>query len=155
MRIHFKPAALARAAALAGLTAMAPFAVAAESATTQAEPLSGMAPIPEVQKKDNVEYLIGGVGVDERQQIKPLVKDMNLQMVFAEKQTGGYLADVEVVIADSKGEQVLKVSQSDPMVFAALEPGTYSVTAKSAKGTMEREIKVPASGRRTELFLWG
>ena len=154
MRMHFKPATLVRAALLASATAASPFALAAEPAMVKDSPLSGMAPAPEVKQENGIEYLTGGVGIDGRQQLKPLVKDMNLQLVFAEKQTGGYLADIEVVIADSKGAPVLKVSDSDPMVFAVLEPGTYSVTAKSAKGTMEREITVPAAGRRTELFLW-
>ncbi len=155
MYVHFHPTRLVRIAALACATVMTPFAIAAESTPSQQQMLSGMAPAPEVQKENGIDYLTGGVGIDGRAQLKPLVKDMNLQLVFAEKQTGAYLADIEVVIADSKGDELLKVSGSDPMVFAELEPGTYSVKAKSAKGTLEREVMVPSSGRRTELFLWG
>lgn len=150
----FHPRTIARSAALACAAVLTPFAMAAES-PIPSKMLSGMPPAPEVQQENGIDYLTGGVGIDGRAQLKPLVKDMNLQLVFAEKQTGGYLADVEVVIANSEGDEVLKVSDSDPMVFAALEPGTYSIKAKTAQGTLEREVKVPASGRRTELFLWG
>lgn len=151
-RLH--PTTLARAAALACVTVLTPVAIAAEPPDSS-KMLSGMPPAPEVRRENGIDFLTGGVGVDGRAQLKPLVRDMNLQLVFAEKKTGGYLADVEVVIADRKGGEILKVSNSDPMVFAALEPGTYSIKAKTAHGTLEREVKVPASGRRTELFLWG
>ncbi len=157
MSCHVHPKTFARMAALACATALTPFAIAAEStsAGSPAQMLSGMPPAPEVQQENGIDFLTGGVGIDGRAQLKPLVKGMNLQLVFAEKQTGGYLAEVEVVIADSKGEEVLKLSDADPMLFATLEPGTYSVRAKTSKGTLEREVRIPASGRRTELFLWG
>ncbi len=155
MRIYFRPIASFRFAALACATALTPYALAAGAAPSSAPMLSGEAPAPEVMNENGVEYLTGGVGIDGRAQLKPLVKDMNLQLVFAEKQTGVYLAQVEVVIADSKGTEVVKIADSDPMVFADLEPGKYSVKAKTAKGTIEREVTVPSSGRRTELFLWG
>jgi hypothetical protein len=155
MRIPFRCIPLGRVAALACTTALAPYAVAAQPAPSGAQMLSGEAPAPEVMKANGVDYLTGGVSIDGRAQLKPLVKDMNLQLVFAEKQTGAYLAQVEVSIADSKGAEVLKVADSEPMVFADLEPGTYSVKAKTAKGTLEREVTVPSRGRRTELFLWG
>jgi len=158
MTRHFHPATIARAAALACATVLTPFAIAAESPASSSDAsrmLSGMPPAPEVRQENGIDYLTGGVGIDGRAQLKPLVKGMNLLLVFAEKQTGGYLADVEVVIANSQGDEVLKVSDSDPMVFATLDPGTYSIKARTAQGTLEREVRVPASGRRTELFLWG
>ena len=155
MNVHFSPATIARAAALACATALTPLALAAGSAPSSDPMLSGMPPAPEVRKENGIDYLTGGVGIDGRAQLRPLVTDMNLQLVFAEKQTGAYLAEVEVLIADSRGEEVLKLSDSDPMVFAELEPGRYSVKARTAQGTLEREVRVPASGRRTELFLCG
>ena len=160
----FQASNLARIAALAAAAALTPLAAAdvttataATAATptlTQAQMLSGQPAVPPVLEDNGIEHLVGGVGSDERARIKPLVRDMNLQLVFAEKSTGAMLADVEVAITDAKGEQVLKVQDSDPWVFAELEPGTYKITAKSDKGTIEREVKVPADGRRTELFLW-
>ncbi|MCC2658067.1 MAG: hypothetical protein K0Q76_3175 [Panacagrimonas sp.] len=159
----FQASNLARIAAFAAAAALTPLAAADATATavtaatptlTQAQMLSGQPAVPPVLEDNGIEHLVGGVGSDERARIKPLVRDMNLQLVFAEKSTGAMLADVEVAIADEKGEQILKVQDSDPWVFAELEPGTYKVTAKSDKGTIEREVKVPASGRRTELFLW-
>lgn len=151
--VHFNPVALIRAASLVCATALATPALAG-NAPAQSRMLQGIAPAPEVRQENGVEFLTGGVGIDGRAQLEPLVKDMNLQLVFAEKQSGAYLAEVEVVIANSQGEEVLNVRDSDPMVFAGLPPGTYSITAKSSRGTLERQVRVPDSGLRTELFLW-
>lgn len=158
MYLHFHPSQLARVAALACATALTPLAAADESAAAPAmskeQMLSGQPAIPPVREDNGIEHLVGGVGSDERARLKPLVHDMNLQLVFAEKKTGALLAEVEVSIADDKGEEVLTVKDSDPWVFAELEPGTYQITAKTDKGTIEREVRVPENGRRTELFLW-
>ncbi len=99
-RLH--PTTLARAAALACVTVLTPVAIAAEPPASS-KMLGGMPPAPEVRREYGIDFLTGGVGIDGRAQLKPLVRDMNLQLVFAEKKTGGYLADVEVVIADRKG----------------------------------------------------
>jgi hypothetical protein len=163
MYLHFHPAQLARVAALACATALTPLAAAATQAAptedgapklTKEQMLSGLPAVPPVRDDQGIEHLVGGVGSDERARLKPLVKDMNLQLVFAEKGTGALLAEVEVKIADAKGEEVLTVKDADPWVFAELEPGTYQITAKTGKGTIEREVTVPENGRRTELFLW-
>ena len=159
MYLHFHPSNLARVAALACAAALTPLAAAdapdaAAPHLTKAQMLSGQPAVPPVLEEHGIEHLVGGVGSDERARLKPLVKDMNLQLVFAEKGTGALLAEVEVAIADAKGEEVLTVKDSDPWVFAELEPGTYKIKAKTDKGTIEREVTVPENGRRTELFLW-
>lgn len=158
MHANFHRSNLIRIAALACATALTPLAIAADDAApalTKAQMLSGQPVPPPVREDNGIEHLVGGVGSDERARIKPLVEDMNLQLVFAEKGTGALLADVEVSIADAKGDEVLKVAKAEPWVFAELEPGTYQVTAKTDAGTIEREVRVPDNGRHTETFLWG
>lgn len=160
MYLHFHPRTLARVATLACATALGPMAVADDGAAAPApgmskeQMLSGQPVMPPVREDNGIEHLIGGVGSDERARLKPLVQDMNLQLVFAEKGTGALLAEVEVSIADDRGEEILTVKDSDPWVFAELEPGTYRIKARSDKGTIERQVRVPENGRRTELFLW-
>ena len=151
MHMHLRPL---RATVLACATAMTPLAL-AESTLSTEQMLSGQPLPPEVRTANGIEYLTGGVGIDGRAQLPPLVEDMSLQLVFAEKQTGAYLAQVEVRITDEQGKEVLAVGDSDPMVFADLEPGTYAITAKTDQGTLERKVRVPEQGRHTELFLWG
>src|SRR5690606_32911990 len=86
MYIHLHPAVVVRAATLACATAIAPLAMAADPAPSTARLLSGVPLPPEVQSENGIEYLTGGVSIDGRAQLPPLVRDMNLQLVFAEKQ---------------------------------------------------------------------
>lgn len=156
MSLRFLPPNLSRVAALACAAALTPLAAAQDTsaAPSKQQMLSGMPAPPPVREDNGIPHLIGGVGSDERARLQPLVDDMNLQLVFAQKGTGALLAEVEVAIADDKGEEVLKVSDADPWVFAQLEPGTYQVSAKTDQGTIERQVRVPENGRRTELFWW-
>lgn len=141
-----------RAVALAAC-AMALPAAAIESAGTPV-PENALSP-PRVQERGNVRYIMGGVGVEGRAQLARRTEGMNLQLVFAQAQTGALYAMVDVRIVDPQGQEVLKLDQADPMVFAQLEPGTYSVKATTREGTVERRFKVPEGGLHREVVLWG
>ena len=110
---------------------------------------------PEVQQENGIDYVNGGVGIDGRAQLAPLGRDMDLQLVFAEKSSGALLADVDVAIADSSGKEVLKLEGADPMLYAQLPPGNYDVKATIDGKTVERKINVSASGQRMEVLQWG
>lgn len=146
--------ALALAAGLASAGAGAEDQLPATSAA-QPSSVSEDSLTPQIRQNNGVNYLTGGIGLDAREQIMPLVRDMNLQLVFAEKQSGAYVADVDVRIADSSGREVLTVEKSDPLVFAQLQPGTYEVSATVNGETIERKVTVSSRGQRTEVFHWG
>ena len=109
---------------------------------------------PVVEQKNGVNYVTGGIGLDGREQLLSIGRDMNLQLVFAEKGSGAYLTDVDVQISDASGNDVLSVEQADPLVFAELQPGTYEVKATIHGETIARQVKVPRNGQRTEIFHW-
>lgn len=83
-------------------------------------------------------YLHGGVGSDEREVLKGLAEDYNLQLTFAEKR-GPYLAGINVSIADAKGGEIVAVTTDGPFFYIQLPPGNYRITA-SFNG-VKREIK--------------
>lgn len=136
-----------------GLAAAPAISFAAALQEESAGALAEQGLLPRVEQENGVSFLSGGVGVDERQQIKPLTRAMNLQLVFAEE-SGALLADVDVRVAESEGREVLNLEASDPLVFARLQPGTYDVAATVDGKTIERQVVVPAQGRRTEVFHW-
>ncbi|MCD6679039.1 MAG: hypothetical protein LT102_00040 [Burkholderiaceae bacterium] len=109
---------------------------------------------PMVRHQGDVAYVSGGIGDDGQARTKALGRDMNLQMVFAQR-NGNYLAQVDVEVADKRGNTVLDVDSSGPLLYAQLPPGRYEVTATLPQGrTIERNVDVPAQGRHTERFLW-
>lgn len=125
-----------------------------DNAATGIPAPASRAETPKVQEENGISYLVGGIGQDGREAIRPLVGDMNLRLVFAEQQSGAYLADIDVKIADASGRELLTLDSSDPLVFAQLEPGTYDIVASSKGRVIERRVTVTAEGVRTETLLW-
>ncbi|MGH6610846.1 MAG: hypothetical protein ACRECQ_11385, partial [Burkholderiaceae bacterium] len=72
---------------------------------------------PMVQHQGDVAYVSGGVGDVGEAKTVALGRDMNLQMVFA-RPNGNYVAQVDVAVSDGRGNTVLDVDSSGPLLFA-------------------------------------
>lgn len=139
------------AAALALLLGAAPLSALAQQSQTAADNVGQ----PQVQTQNGISYVTGGIAESGQQRAKTLGKDMNLQLVFAKATGGNYVADVDVTIAEKGGGKVLSVKGANPLLFAQLKPGTYTVTATPPQGkAIERTVSVPAKGQHTETFSW-
>src|SRR3954468_10771778 len=78
-----------------------------------------------------VPYVTGGVGTDEQERMKTLEQEgYNLNLLFAEKGTGAYLADVHVRVTDSSGRTMLEAMADGPALVAKLPPGRYHIAAE-------------------------
>jgi uncharacterized membrane protein YvbJ len=80
----------------------------------------------------------GGIGVEERNQMRQAAKSYNLGLSFAGK-SRSYLTDVSVVINDDKGQQVLSSANTGPWFYVQLPPGKYTV--KATYNGKVREVK--------------
>lgn len=96
----------------------------------------------------DVTYLCGGVGADEAAYMKSEAKNYDLMLTFAARD-GAYLADVDVDIADTKGNSVLQANCDAPIMLVDLpKSGNYRVRADAAGYTQNRTIKV-AAGKKS------
>lgn len=143
-----------RAALLASACVCAPLGAADYAASAASTTDAALAP-PQVRERGEVRYVTGGVGIEGRRELARRGEGMNLHLVFAEPQTGALHAKFDVSIADRHGRELLKVKDADPMLFADLAPGTYSIKASHADGTVQREVTVPNAGLRREILFWG
>ncbi|MCM2567950.1 carboxypeptidase-like regulatory domain-containing protein [Janthinobacterium kumbetense] len=110
--------------------------------------------LPPVQKSGAVEYLSGGIGLDESTAIKSASRHWPLSLVFSVQAAGKaeFASDVKLQISDAKGMSVLETSASGPFLLAKLPPGNYSLRATLAGKTLERKVQVKAgSSARVEL----
>ena len=73
-----------------------------------------------------VNFITGGIGKAERDEILALKPNYNFEVKVALK-SGHYVGDVRVVITDKAGETVLDELTDGPFFFAKLEPGSYKV----------------------------
>ena len=67
------------------------------------------------QRFENIPYVSGGVGVEERDRLKSMATDDNLALSFA-LENGHYLGGAEVSIKDDKGKELLVANSEGPLV---------------------------------------
>ena len=98
-------------------------------------------------------YVSGGVGEESLDRMKVLVTDFNLKLVLA-LNTGDYLSDVRVAIADSKGKTLVDTSSEGPWFLAKLPPGTYQIVATYAGTEVKRQVTVGPERLNTVHLRW-
>jgi hypothetical protein len=108
---------------------------------------------PQVQTYAGIPYLSGGIGLDEREALRSLANEYNLQLSFALKR-GNYLSDIEVLITDDRGATVLAAVSQGPWFLTRLPVGTYRIRAKTLGESLEQMVHVPQQGQARLSFLW-
>lgn len=112
--------------------------------------------LPAVQKSGAVEYLSGGVGLDESAAIKSASGQWPLSVVFSVQADGRaqFASDVKLQIHDAKGALALDVTASGPYLLARLAPGSYTLRATLEGKTLERKVQVKAGSSAKVELAW-
>lgn len=85
--------------------------------------------------------ITGGVGETNRAVIRQYQEDYNLKLVYT-GENGIYLSDVQVVIRDAKGNEIVKGPTQGPFLLAELKPGTYRIDSTTEGFHDQQTIKV-------------
>jgi hypothetical protein len=101
----------------------------------------------------NVSYLSGGIGEEEREALRQMDREYNVKLIFAAKE-GVYLSDVDVTIEDGRGRKVLETVSDGPWFYAKLPPGKYNVVAQVRDQTHKRVIEVGQQKQAQFQFVW-
>ena len=111
-------------------------------------------PVLQPVTEEGITYVSGGNGLEERQALDEVSGDYNLKLVFAEKGSGSYLADIKLSIMNMKGQKVLEAVSDGPWFFAKLAPGRYKITAEAAGQTQAQQVKVGGGRLAQRYFYW-
>lgn len=115
--------------------------------TVQAQPL------PKVKTFVDVEYVTGGISIEEEQALAEIAKDFTLKVVTALR-CGDYLNKINLLILDDAGGIVLEAVTDGPILYANLPDGKYTVVA-SAFGEQYKKRITAKTGRQKQLvFYW-
>lgn len=106
-----------------------------------------------IQTSGGVSYVSGGVGDDSIAKLNTLAGQFNLKLVFA-MQSGNYVSDVKVVIADAKGKTLLDATSAGPWFLAKLPAGSYQLTATFAGKDVKRSVTIGTAKLQTVDFRW-
>ena len=107
----------------------------------------------QVKEYNDVPYVSGGFGDEERDQLRAITNGYNLQLSFA-LQSGNYLGGANVEIRDSRGKTVLEGVSDGPLFFAKLPPGKYTIEATAEGKIVEQVAQAPAKGQTHVHFAW-
>ncbi len=101
------------------------------------------------RERNGVGWVSGGVSLEERDALRTVAPDYNLQVVVAMSGTGDYRADVPVSVEDANGNPVLSVVSDGPWLFARVAPGRYRVRTGDGQ---ERTVDVDSGGTSVVYF---
>lgn len=126
------------------------------SAVMMQVPAHAQDALPAVQKSGAVEYLTGGVGLDESTAIKSASGQWPLSLVFSVQADGRaqFASDVKLQIHDAKGALALDVTATGPYLLARLAPGSYSLRATLDGKTLEHKVQVKAGSSAKVELVW-
>lgn len=103
---------------------------------------------------NNIAYMSGGVGTDERQQMQMKAKDYDLKLSFADRR-GEFISDVTVIIDDQHGKELVNLTTAGPWLFVELPTGNYQLKATFAAHTEEiKDIHVSQGHLAARLLHW-
>lgn len=101
----------------------------------------------------NVVYVSGGIGDEERDEIRSRERNFNLKLLFSERD-GAYLGDVDVVLLNNKGDTVFNAESVGPFLLMQLPGGSYVIKVSMNGQMQQRRLSIPAKGRNEAVFRW-
>lgn len=101
-----------------------------------------------------IRYTSGGIGENEREELRAISDRFNLRVMSAMQGSGEYLADTQVKILDSRGEVVVSANSKGPYFFAQIPPGTYTVAVSTADHTQRQSVRIDGPRQSQLNFYW-
>ena len=161
LRTRVLPAAVLLASLAATAVQAAPANPAAAhaatvSASASASASSSAPALPREHRQGEVVWMSGGIGLDESQAMQQAARDWPLTIEFARRDgaRSDYLADVEVLVRDGRGHEVLGTRAQGPFLMAKLAPGRYTVEAARGDQVLRRDVQIRAGQPARVLMLW-
>jgi hypothetical protein len=99
-------------------------------------------------------YMNGGIGKDEQDYMRSTAKDFNVRMEFSEGQRNEFVADVNLAIADTRGNTLLQLSDAGPLTNLRLPEGQYRVSASVDGQTETKAVTVSGKNGKNLYFHW-
>lgn len=107
---------------------------------------------PGSQNPEMIAYVSGGIGDDDP--LLQTTENYNLHLVFAMQESGEYLADIKVLIEDTKGKKILEADSPGPLFYVRLPSGNYRVTAAYNGNSLRKQITLKERSSRDLYFHW-
>ncbi len=109
--------------------------------------------MPQVQQQGGVEFVSGGVGLDESKALQAARSQWPLSLRFTDR-NAEFLADVRVQIVDAQGASVLNATSRGPYMLVRVRPGRYTVHVSHNGIDKTGAVTVGSNGSARASFVW-
>ena len=109
--------------------------------------------MPQVQRQGSVEFVSGGVGLDESKALQAARSQWPLSLRFTGR-NAEFLADVHVRIVDAHGASVLDATSRGPYMLVRVRPGRYTVHVSHDGVNKTSAVTVGSNGSARASFVW-
>lgn len=112
--------------------------------------------LPAVQQQAGIEYLSGGIGLEESTAIEAESRKWPLTLLFSvvRWQRSVYTTDAKVSLRDARGKLLLRTQADGPFLLVRLTPGTYGVEATLDGKLLQRQIVLKRDEPARVVFVW-
>ncbi|MGE0754061.1 MAG: hypothetical protein AB7L92_02765 [Alphaproteobacteria bacterium] len=100
----------------------------------------------EIQTAGDIRFITGGVGDEEKAQLKMVEQDYNFRLLMTGI-GGAFVSDATVRLIGSDDRLILSTDGAGPYLYAAVPPGSYKLEVTAPEGGIKTaDVKVPATG---------
>ena len=101
----------------------------------------------------STQYITGGFGNNEQNEIKAQSNLYNVHLTFAD-QEGAYLGNVQVVITNQHNQPVFEASDTGPLLYIKLPDGTYNLKATYNNQTQSSTFRLQGNAQVSNVMRW-
>lgn len=109
-------------------------------------------PIGESKSHEDVTFVTGGVGAEERAFIEATKGDYNLHITNA-SETSAFVDDARVSIYRANADEQMLDVTAGPLLYVRLPAGNYTLLAVKGTQTIRQNFKAPKKGAPAKLVL--
>ena len=106
----------------------------------------------EPQQQNNITFVTGGIGDEEREILNEAKSRYNLHLLSSSKD-GAYTGESKLTIADAKGS-ILVSADAGPIFYAQLPAGKYTLTAQNNGLQKTKQLNIGKSGSSNLHLVW-
>jgi len=112
--------------------------------------------LPAMQRQGGIEYLSGGIGLEESTAIEAESRKWPLTLLFSARrwQRAVYTADAKVSLRDGQGRLLLQVQADGPFLLLRLPPGTYTADATLDGKPLQQRVVLKKGEAARVVFVW-
>ncbi len=104
--------------------------------------------------KNGIQYMTGGIGEEDKFDMRPHAKKFTLNLLFSHGSAGEYITDTNVNIYNEQSELVFRIKGAKPMLYVNLPAGTYTILASNNGEKLRHKLTIDANTNQKVILNW-